>query len=149
MYYAPTNGLPLLAMIYRTTYWRSFQQDVVQLIEECSGEIQAGLEWKTWRSTLRLSNHLQDAKVVNPLYTRVWCRSCLTSENSNSITSHRHTRRLKRGWQSQTLSSKVGVSWREKSLGTTKFGVLQARLSRAFNKKVCGRSFFKLGIKYS
>ena len=38
----------------------------MQLIEEGGGKIQAGLAWKTWRSALGLSNHLQDANAVTP-----------------------------------------------------------------------------------
>jgi len=65
-----------------------------------------------------------------PSRPRVWCRSSLTFGNLDSITLRRHTRRLKRGWRSQTLSSRIGVSWWEKAPGTTKVEVLSSTTPR-------------------
>jgi len=96
MYHAPANGLV-----------EAFNKTLCNLLKKVVAKSKRDWHEKTWRTALSLSNYLQDASA--PLRLRVCCGSCLTFGNSYSITSRRHTRRLKQGRQSQTPSSGVRV----------------------------------------
>jgi len=120
----------------------------MQLIEESGGKIQAGLAWKTWRNALGLSNYVQDANAVNPYALVYGVVAVLPLEN--------HIPSLRVATQeglSEDDNHKLRLaeleSLDEKRLqAQQKLECYQARLSRAFNKKVRPCSF-QVGIKCS
>jgi len=112
-----------LSIRHYTTYWRRWGQNPSE-----TGT-------KDMQKRFGLIELLTRCQCSQPLTPSLWCKSCLTSGNSDSITSCRHTRRLKQGRQSQTSSSRVGFPWREKAASTTKVGVLSTALITSIQQK--------------
>ena len=66
MYNAPTNGLT-----------EAFNKTLCNLLKKVVDKSKEGLAWTSRRSSLGILNNILNAYTRNPLFPRLWCRSCI------------------------------------------------------------------------